>query len=189
MEIVEEANLTIQEMFSSSKQKRFKSGLDTQNWIIPGMPGGRPPQKKENDKSEAEEIKYIPPERNEQLMWLTSDSEDDDDENEIRKDLDEEEIKEIKEMEQIEGMLDDDGLQNELEIVDSLQPQKLNLIKCSQTAPSQKQRKEITTQSEITKPQYRIPMEEGNDSDEWMVDHTGIRRKPFKVMHREIREI
>ena len=24
---------------------------------------------------------------------------------------------------------------------------------------------------------------------EWVVDHTGIRRKPFKVMHREIKDI
>lgn len=27
------------------------------------------------------------------------------------------------------------------------------------------------------------------EGTEWIVDHTGIRRKPFKMMHREIKEI
>jgi hypothetical protein len=27
------------------------------------------------------------------------------------------------------------------------------------------------------------------EGNEWIEDHTGIKRKPFKVMHREIKEI
>lgn len=27
------------------------------------------------------------------------------------------------------------------------------------------------------------------EGEEWVIDHTGIKRKPFKVMHREIKEL
>ena len=195
MEIVEEANLTIQEMFSKSNQKRFKSNLDTENWIIPGMPGGIPPKQLANNDNQKEESKSTSKERKDTLLWLTSDSDESDDDNEIRRDLDEEEIKEIKEMENIEGMLDDDGLQNELAITESENSNEEIKDEDNSTTQSkskewrQKQFREESKKETISRPQYTIPIENNDDGEEWILDHTGIRRKPFKVMHREIREI
>lgn len=100
-------------------------------------------------------------------------------------------MKEIKEMEGIEGMLDDDGLQDELALSDN--PENSN---DEDTSPRSKPKENNSKKKESTqkgskrkqnKPNFVV--DDGNDSDEWILDHTGVRRKPFKVMHREIKDI
>jgi len=125
-------------------------------------------------------------------MCLTSDSEDDGADAELKKDMDEEEIKEMKEMENIEGMLDDDGLQNELAITESEHSDEEGEGEGEgegdSTSPDKSKNKDKGVNYKKKMPQYVIDGPEQED-EEWIMDHTGIKRKPFKVMHREIKEI
>ncbi|CAI2386034.1 unnamed protein product [Moneuplotes crassus] len=178
---VENASTTINDIFAQSKKKpNAKIGQDA---LISEIFDRNKLPKLDKQKSELKQKKKSKDED----LCLTSDSE----ENDLKNDLDEEEIKEIKEMQDVEGMLDDDNLQNELAITDSEEEGDDN----KQDSANQPQA-EITSSSDTntTKkedkvPQYVIAGNDNNDDEEWILDHTGTRRKPFKVMHREIREI
>lgn len=59
---LEDSNLTMNELFSKSKQTRFKSKLDDGNCIIPGMPGGVPKKRdvKASEKQHHEDNNFSP---------------------------------------------------------------------------------------------------------------------------------
>lgn len=92
----------------------------------------------------------------------------------------------MKDVENIEGMFDDDGLQQELGIVgDQLDDtsEEDGEGDYESTSP-EKNKGEMYKQNAQQFANYG-----DNEDEEWILDHTGIRRKPFKVMHREIKEI
>jgi hypothetical protein len=138
------------------------------------MPGGKPPEKPTKNSNKTEnKIK----EKEDQLMCLTSDSDEDSECDDIRHDLDAEELKEIKDMV-------DDGVQNQLNFTDSDGEEGEE----STSSPDKSKSDTEGREKKEKPPRYVIPGEE-DENEEWILDHTGVKRKPFKVMHREIRDI
>ena len=124
-----------------------------------------------------------------------SESEGDD---EILKDFDEEEMKEINEMQGIEGLLDEE-LQNEFGFIE---PEFDQHDDDKEVNPEENQQEFEQQESNINinlpkskktskkkRSQSKSRTKNNDENEEWILDHTGVRRKPFKIMHREIKDI
>ena len=153
------------------------------------MPGGvlKKRELKFNEKQTESEPKSKPTtkistNKSNQLMCLTSDSEED---------MDEEDRKLMKDVKNIEGMLDDDGLQQELGILDDGVDDNSDISDQENDTDTKPKQQNLNKKGEEFKQKAKLAQSynDGDEDDEWILDHTGIRRKPFKVMYREIKEL
>ena len=182
----------------------MRTGEDLDNNIIPGSD-----ESQQSSGKEKSSIDYIKKLSNEQIIDFNSNSESDEDDNEILKNFDEEEMKEINNIEGIEGLLDED-FQNELNYIenefdqgegdeeedhknDDFQNKKQDI---NEQINQEQQNQETSnilikpkSNSKRKKKESNSSKKDKDENEEWILDHTGVRRKPFKIMHREIKDI